>query len=162
LYIDYEIFQNEINIKPIRYFLFFILESINMKPFSFLFTLFVLNNKKTSKPLCSTSFSKSYDMHITKNNYTDTTSELEDLLTNKYSYRRKSLEGTDEHIIDDRNTTSHREVIMNLYKYGLLQLLQNKDIPESNKLEYIQEWEKMDSTNKYIPDISKGILFSDW
>jgi hypothetical protein len=101
-------------------------------------------------------------MHISKNNYTDTTAELEDLLTNKYSYRRKSLEGTDERIPDDRNTTLRGQVIVNLYKYALLQLLENKDISETKKLEYIDEWEKMDTNSKYIPDISKGILFSDW
>jgi hypothetical protein len=101
-------------------------------------------------------------MHITKNNYTDTTAELEDLLTNKHVFRRKSLEGTDERIPDDRNTTLREQVMLNLYKYALLQLLENKDISETKKLEYIDEWEKQNSNSKYIPDISKGILFSDW
>jgi len=135
-----------------------------MKRFSLLLQLFMICNKKSSRntSISSTSFSNSYIMHISKNNYTDTTAELEDLLTNKYSYRRKSLEGTDERIPDDRNTTLRGQVIVNLYKYALLQLLENKDISETKKLEYIDEWEKMDTNSKYIPDISKGILFSDW
>ena len=135
-----------------------------MKRFTLLLQLFMIGNKKSARntSILSTSCSNSYTMHITKNNYTDTTSELEDLLTNKYSYRRKSLEGTDERISDDKNTTLHEQVILNLYKYALLKFLENKEVAESRKIEYIDEWKKMDTNSKYIPDITKGIVFSDW
>lgn len=135
-----------------------------MKRFTFLLQLFMIGNKKSSRntSISRTFCSNSYTMNISKNNYTDTTTELEDLLTNKYSFRRKSLEGTDQRIPDDKNTTLHEQVIIDLYKYALLQFLENKDISETKKIECIDEWEKMDTNSKYIPHISKGILFSDW
>lgn len=126
--------------------------------------LFMFGNKNTLRhtSISSTSYSNSYNMDITKNNYTDTTAELEDLLTNKYSFRRKSIEGTDERMQDDMNTNIHEQVLFNIYKYALLQLLENKDVSESQKIEHIREWEKQYTDNKYSPNIYKGILFSDW
>lgn len=124
----------------------------------------MINNKKSSRNTCisSTSYSDSRNMHITKNNYTDTTAELEDLLTNKHNLRRKYIEGTDERMIDDGNMTLHTQIVFNMYKYMLLQILQNKDVSESQKIEHIREWEKQEMDNNYVPNIYKGILFSDW
>jgi hypothetical protein len=104
------------------------------------------------------------DLHIEKNDYTDTTAELEQLLMDRYLLKRKVVEGVDERMPNDTQPGLLKQITMNTLKYALLKILENPAISESQKIEHITQHEKnSDSQNsKYMSEIFKGILFSEW
>jgi len=107
------------------------------------------------------------DLHIEKNDYTDTTAELEHLLTDRYLLKRKSVEGVDERMMNDTQHGLLQQIAMNARKYALLKILENPEITESQKIEHIAQHEKngdlQNSQNsKYMSEMFKGILFSEW
>lgn len=104
------------------------------------------------------------DLQIAKNDYTDTTAELEDLLTSRNLLKRKSVEGMDERMMNDTQHGLLQQIAMNACKYALLKILENPEISEVQKIEHITQHEKNgDSKNsKYMSEIFKGILFSEW
>uniref|UniRef100_A0A6C0D7L2 Uncharacterized protein n=1 Tax=viral metagenome TaxID=1070528 RepID=A0A6C0D7L2_9ZZZZ len=104
------------------------------------------------------------DLHIEKNDYTDTTAELEQLLMDRYLLKRKVVEGVDERMLNDTQPELLKQITMNARKYALLKILENPTISESQKIEHITQHEKnSDSQNsKYMSEIFKGILFSEW
>jgi hypothetical protein len=134
--------------------------------------LFLIGHKPKVDSVCRGSgvFPDLTDLHITKNDYTDTTEELEHLLTDRYLLKRKAIEGVDERMMND---TQHgvlqemQQIAMNARKYALLKILENPEITEVQKIEHITQHEKNgDSKNsqnsKYMSEIFKGILFSEW
>jgi hypothetical protein len=103
-------------------------------------------------------------LNITKNDYTDTTAELEDLLTNRHALKRMIIEGVDQRFVGEKDNGVLAEFVINLYKYNLLKTLENPLISQIEKVQHIEDYEKMDSEKnlKYMPEIFKGIVFSDW
>jgi hypothetical protein len=108
-------------------------------------------------------FSDMYDLNITHDGYTDTTAELEQLLTDRYSLHRKSAEGFDQRYpLDNRDVQTTAQIALNFYKYELLKKLTDNTISEVDKLEYVEEYEKDLPNSKYMPELFKGLLFSEW
>jgi hypothetical protein len=139
-----------------------------MKRFSFLLQLFFLGYQKNAKKTELASmvmFSDVHDLNITHDGYTDTTAELEQLLKDRYLLRRKNLEGFDERFIHhDENEQIMQQIALNIYKYELLKKLTENIISNTTKLEYIEDYEKINNTqnSKYMSEIFKGLLFSEW
>lgn len=102
------------------------------------------------------------ELNITKNDYTDTTAELEDLLTNRHYLRRIIVDGVDQRFAGEKDNGVLAEFVINLYKYNLLKTLENPLISQMEKTEYIAEYENTGKSSKYMPEIFKGIIFSDW
>lgn len=110
-------------------------------------------------------FSDIDDLNISHDGYTDTTVELEQLLKDRHLLRRKHLEGMDERFpLENENKQILQQITLNLYKYELLKKLTDNNISAVEKLEYAEECEKTTTTqnSKYMSEIFKGLLFSDW
>ena len=140
-----------------------------MTRFTFFLQLFLLGYKKNVKKTELSSmvmFSDIDDLNITHDGYTDTTAELEQLLKDRHLLRRKHLEGFDERYNqeEEENTQILQQIALNMYKYELLKKLTDNNISEVEKLEYAEECEKTTITqnSKYMSEISKGLLFSEW
>jgi len=131
-----------------------------------LLQLFLMGHKAKMDCVCrdSIAFPDLPDLHIEKNDYTDTTAELEQLLMDRYLLKRKVVEGVDERMLNDTQPELLKQITMNARKYALLKILENPTISESQKIEHITQHEKnSDSQNsKYMSEIFKGILFSEW
>ena len=132
---------------------------IDMNGFMILLQLFFVGHRiilKKSELNC--------ELNITKNDYTDTTAELEDLLTNRHALKRMIIEGVDQRFVGEKDNGVLAEFVINLYKYNLLKTLENPLISQNAKIQHIEDYEKMDSEKnlKYMPEIFKGIVFSDW
>jgi hypothetical protein len=139
-----------------------------MTRFSFFLQLFVMGYHKIVKKteLATTvMFSDTHDLNITHDGYTDTTAELEQLLTDRYSLRRKNMEGFDQRYpVDNIDAQTTAQIALNFYKYELLKKLTDNTISEVDKLEYVEDYEKENGlpNSKYMPELFKGLLFSDW
>jgi hypothetical protein len=139
-----------------------------MARFSFFLQLFMMGYHKIAKKteLSSTvMFSDIHDLNITHDGYTDTTAELEQLLTDRYLLQRKSVEGFDQRYpLENIDVQTMGQIALNFYKYELLKKLTDNTVSEVDKLEYVEEYEKENgvSNSKYMPELFKGLLFSDW
>lgn len=137
-----------------------------MARFSFVLQLFVMGYHKIAKNTeLSSAVMFSHDLNITHDGYTDTTAELEQLLTDRYSLHRKSAEGFDQRYpVDNIDAQTTAQIALNFYKYELLKKLTDNTISEVDKLEYVEEYEKKNGlpNSKYMPELFKGLLFSDW
>ena len=71
--------------------------------------------------------------------------------------------GMDEHYTND---TLNGKKLYNITKsfilMDILRNLENTDISESKKLEYLEQYDDLKDYSKYTPDLSKGGLFDDW
>jgi len=132
---------------------------IAMNGFAILLQLFFINHHKILKRT-----ELRNELNITKNDYTDTTAELEDLLTNRYTFKRMIVEGVDQRFIGEKDNGFLVDFVINLYKYNLLKTLEDPLISQTEKTEHIAEYEKMNTekNSKYMSEIFKGIVFSDW
>jgi hypothetical protein len=132
---------------------------IAMNGFAILLQLFFINHHKILKRT-----ELRNELNITKNDYTDTTAELEDLLTNRYAFKRMIVEGVDQRFIGEKDNGFLVDFVINLYKYNLLKTLEDPLISQMEKTEHIAEYEKMnpEKNSKYMSEIFKGIVFSDW
>jgi hypothetical protein len=69
----------------------------------------------------------------------------------------------DEHCIND---TLDGKKLYNITKTfilsDILRNLENTDISESKKLEYLTQYDDWKDTSKYTPDLTNGGLFDDW
>ena len=137
-----------------------------MNGFVVLLQLFFVNHQKIAKKTELRGEIVSYldDLNITKNDYTDTTAELEDMLTNRHFLKRVIVDGSDQRFTGEKNDEILRQFMLNLYKYNLLKTLENPLLSQMHKIEYIEEYEKMndEKNSKYMSEIFKGIVFSDW
>ena len=139
-----------------------------MTRFTFFLQLFMMGYHKIAKKTELASvvmFSDIDDLNITHDGYTDTTAELEQLLKDRHLLRRKHLEGMDDRFpLENENTQILQQIALNLYKHELLKKLTDNNISEVEKLEYAEECEKTATTqkSKYMSEIFKGLLFSDW
>jgi hypothetical protein len=139
-----------------------------MKPFKLFFHLFALSTIKIHKKTELSSvvmFSDIEDLNITHDGYTDTTAELEQLLKDRYLLRRKTIEGIDERFpLENENVRVMQQIALNFYKYELLRKLTDNNISIVDKLEHIEESEKITNTpnSKYMSELFKGLLFSEW
>lgn len=137
-----------------------------MRPFKLLFHLFLLGCKRHVKKTELSSvvmFSDIEDLNITHDGYTDTTAELEQLLKDRYLLRRKNVEGFDERFPLE-NTDTMQQIALNFYKYELLRKLTDNSISNYDKLQHIEESEKLTNNpnSKYMSELFKGLLFSEW
>lgn len=110
-------------------------------------------------------FSDIDDLNISHDGYTDTTAELEQLLKDRHLLRRKHIEGMDERFpLENENTQILQQIALNIYKYELFKKLTDNTISDIQKLEYVEECEKQNGVpnSKYMSEIFKGLLFSDW
>ena len=71
--------------------------------------------------------------------------------------------GMDEHYIND---TLDGKKLYNITKTfilaDILRNLENSEISESKKLDYLTQYDDWKDTSKYTPDLRKGGLFDDW
>lgn len=71
--------------------------------------------------------------------------------------------GMDEHYIND---TLDGKKLYNITKTfilaDILRNLENSEISESKKLDYLTQYDDWKDTSKYTPDLTKGGLFDDW
>ena len=71
--------------------------------------------------------------------------------------------GMDEHYIND---TLDGKKLYNITKTfilaDILRNLENTEIPEFKKIEYLQQYDDWKDSSKYTPDFTKGGLFDDW
>jgi hypothetical protein len=69
----------------------------------------------------------------------------------------------DEHYIND---TLNGKKLYNITKTfilsDILRNLENSEISESKKLEYLARYDDWQESSKYITDLTKGGLFDDW
>jgi len=110
-------------------------------------------------------FSDIEDLNIAHDGYTDTTAELEQLLNDRYLLRRKTIEGFDERFpIENENAQTIQQIALNFYKYELLRKLMDNSVSNYDKLQHIEECEKITNTpnSKYMSELFKGLLFSEW
>jgi hypothetical protein len=139
-----------------------------MIPFKLFFHLFLLGCKRHVKKTELSSvvmFSDIEDLNITHDGYTDTTAELEQLLKDRYLLRRKTIEGIDERFpLENENARAMQQIALNFYKYELLRKLTDNSVSNYDKLQHIEESEKLTNTpnSKYMSELFKGLLFSEW
>jgi hypothetical protein len=71
--------------------------------------------------------------------------------------------GMDEHCIND---TLDGKKLYNITKTfilsDILRNLENTDISESKKLEYLEQYDDWNDSSKYTTDLTNGGLFDDW
>jgi len=141
---------------------------IVMKRFSFFLQLFLLGCKRPLKKTELSSVVMFYDtddLNTKDDGYKDTTAELEQLLTDRYFLRRKTVEGLDDRYPNENgNLQIMQQIELNFYKYELLKKLTDTTISDVNKLKYIEEYDKQNAipNSKYMSELFKGLLFSDW
>ena len=138
-----------------------------MRPFKLLFHLFALGYTKIHKKMelsSVTMFSDLYDLNITHDGYTDTTAELEELLKNRNLMGKKHLEGFDQRFPLAEESPIAQQITLNMYKYEFLKKLTDNSVSNYDKLQHIEECEKMlnDQKSKYMSELFKGLLFSEW
>lgn len=124
------------------------------------FIAFICKPQQHIEPIYCTNTNEYIHEDITKYNVTRSKSTLEKLLVMKRKNRIAKYSG-----FDDRNITedaSLDRINEHIRKYELLKLLQNGAIGETQKLEAIEIWRKMDGESPMAPDLTHGGLFRDW
>ena len=134
-----------------------------------LFIGFVLSNNRTNKILLLNSMPRNELSKRQRSNSEDinTTNETIGEIYNKshrpFFYERS---GYDERYNSSKDNISDHDVILNITKFyqqmELLKTLENKNVPQQRKLEYIEEYNKHNRKHPYLPDIFSGGLKNDW
>jgi len=139
-----------------------------MTRFAFFLQLFMMGYQKIAKKTELAGvvmFSDIDDLNISHDGYTDTTAELEQLLKDRHLLRRKHIEGMDDRYpLENENAQIMQQIAVNLYKYELWKKLTDQTISDIKKLEYVEECEKQNGVpnSKYMSELFKGLLFSEW